>query len=58
MYRISTLRIGRLRTSRYATTPCEHIAAATGVNMLEIKYDEIGRIPKILAKAIKKYGKR
>ena len=29
-----------------------------GVNLLEIKYDEIGRIPKILAKAIKKCGKR
>lgn len=29
-----------------------------GVNLLEIKYDEIGRIPKILTKAIKKYGKR
>lgn len=28
------------------------------INLLEIKYDEIGRIPKILAKAIKKYGKR
>lgn len=28
------------------------------VSLLEIKYDEIGRIPKILAKAIKKYGKR
>lgn len=29
-----------------------------GVNLLEIKYNEICRIPKILAKAIKKYGKR
>lgn len=29
-----------------------------GVNLLEIKNDEIGRIPKILTKAIKKYGKR
>lgn len=28
------------------------------INLLEIKYDEIGRIPKILAKAIKKHGKR
>lgn len=28
------------------------------INLLEIKYNEIGRIPKILAKAIKKYGKR
>ena len=28
------------------------------INLLEIKYDEIGRIPKILAKAIKKYGRR
>ena len=28
------------------------------INLIEIKYNEIGRIPKILAKAIKKYGKR
>ena len=28
------------------------------INLLEIKYNEIGRIPKILAKAIKKHGKR
>lgn len=28
------------------------------ISLLEIKYDEIERIPKILAKAIKKYGKR
>lgn len=28
------------------------------INLLEIKYNEIGRIPKILAKAIKKHGRR
>ena len=28
------------------------------INLLEIKYNEIGRIPKILAKTIKKYGNR
>ena len=28
------------------------------INLLEIKYDEIDCIPKILAKAIKKHGRR
>ena len=28
------------------------------INLLEIKYNEIGCIPKILAKAIKKHGRR
>lgn len=29
-----------------------------GINLLEIKYDEISRIPKILAKTVKRYGRR
>lgn len=48
-----TLEDQQIRDDTLRAYCCDH-----GVNLLEIKYDEIDRIPKILAKAIKKYGKR